>query len=648
MTETAASQTALPAESRALLQRLFQLGWRYRGAALAVIAIHVLQVAITLSGLSLAGLGIDVIRHAADPSSPPPQWPLGIAPPADWSPMRTVIAIAAAVLLVALVTAGVRYAAALSVTFLSQRVLVQLRSDVYEKLQRLNFHFYDRTDSSSIINRAAGDVNAVRMFVDGVLIKVLIVVLSLAVYVAYMASVHLPLTIACLLTSPLLWWGAAAFSKMVQPAYRRGSELVDKLIQTLVESVQGIQVIKGFAREPEQFARFREANQAIRDQKEKIFRRISVYQPLMGLLTQVNMLVLIGYGGYLVIHGQLSLGAGMFVFANLLHEFANQVGHVTNIANTIQTSLIGASRVFEVLDAPLPIASPPDAVPLPRARGELRFEQVSFAYGNGPAVLQDVSLTIQPGECIGIVGETGSGKSTLLSLLPRFYDATSGRVLVDGLDVRSLDLDDLRRNIGLVFQESFLFSNTVAANIAFGQPDAGDDEIAHTARLAAAAEFVEELPLRYETLIGEHGSNLSGGQRQRLAIARALLLDPPILVLDDATTAVDPETEHEIHRAIDSATRGRTTLVVSNRISTLRRCDRIYVLHHGRILQTGTHAELVRSPGYYRRLAEIQFADLSDDAPRESPLNDGPVTPASGLAAAIRPNVNLTAAQRAS
>jgi ATP-binding cassette subfamily B protein len=594
-----------------LVARMLWLGWQFRTNCLAVLVLNLLLVALNLTGLQLAGLGIDVLRRALQPNSPIPQWPLGWTPPSNWSPMTLISVVAGLVLVVAVVQAALKFVTAVVGAALSQQIVIQLRTDVYDKLQRLSFHFFDSHDSSSIINRVAGDVQAVRGFVDGVLLKVLTVALSLGVYLAYMLSVHAMLACACLLTSPLLWVGAVWFSRTVRPLYKRSSDLNDKLILRLSENVQGIQVVKGFAREEDEIARFEEANRQLKDQKYDIFWKLSVYQPTMGFLTQISQLVLIGYGGALVIQGQLPLGAGLFVFANLIHEFANQVGHIINIANSAQTSLTGAERVFAVLDA----------ISLGRSQGRITFENVRFAYkakvsstADKPpeAVLQDISLQIEPGEIIGLVGETGAGKTTLLNLIARFYDADAGRVLIDGIDVRQFNLQELRRNIGLVFQESFLFSNTVAANIAFGQPGADLKQVEEAARLAAAHEFVADLPEGYDSLIGEHGANLSGGQRQRLAIARALLLDPPILLMDDATAAVDAETEHEIQQAIASAQHGRTTLLVSNRISALKRTDRIYVLHEGQIVESGSHAELMQLDGEYAKLARIQFGDAND------------------------------------
>ncbi len=591
-----------------LIRRLFALAWSYRRRCLWVLAQQMLLVGLALAGLSLTGLGIDVMRQQLAPSSVTPRWPFGFAPPADWGPMAVMALIAGMILSVALVHAALRYIASMSAGRLVQDIVVDLRSQVYDKLQRLSFRFFDDNRSGSIINRVAGDVQAVRSFVDGVVIQLLAVLLSLGVYLYYMLQVHVPLTLACLATTPLLWVGAAWFSRRVRPAYQHNSELADEMVLTLSESIQGVQVIKGFAREKQEIARFEAANRAIKDQKHAIFWTISLFQPAMGFLTQLNMVVLLAYGGYLVIRGELRLGEGLFVFANLMQQFANQVGQVTNIANSIQASLTGAQRVFEVLDAPVEIVSSPGAIRLPRARGAVRFENVSFGYRCDEPVLEQVDFAVTAGQCVAVVGATGAGKSSLLNLVPRFYDPTAGRVLIDGADARRLHLDDLRRNIGLVFQESFLFSNTVASNIAFGHPGATREQIERAAKIASAHEFIVSLPQGYDTIIGEYGSNLSGGQRQRLAIARALLLDPAILILDDATAAVDPETEGEILDAMNDAMRGRTTLVAAHRLSTLRRADLVVVLERGRIVQIGAHEQLMRQQGRYYEAARLQIA----------------------------------------
>jgi ATP-binding cassette subfamily B protein len=593
-----------------LIRRLLALSWLYWPGCIKVFVYQLALLAMGVTGLGLTGLGIDYIRYEIQSTAQLPHWPFGFLPPVAWSPLTVLAAIAGVMLVLAILRAVLNYMYSVAVAILVERyIVVELRSRVYEKLQRLSFRFYDANETGSIINRVTGDSRAVANFVNNVLIQSMIMVLSLAVYLSYMLAIHAKLTVACLATVPLLWVIAASFSRVVQPAYLRNRELVDRMILHVAETAQGIQTIKGFAREREQFAIFQASNEAVRNQQQSIFWRVSTFVPSIGLLTQFNIFVLLAYGGHLVIVGELPLGTGLVVFAGLLQQFSGQISNIAQIANTIQQSLAGARRVFEVLDAPVEVLSPQNALRLPRAQGAVRFENVTFAYNSSDdAVLQNISFEARPGECLGILGSTGAGKTTLLSLIPRFYDPSRGRVLVDGTDVRQLDLDDLRRNIGLVFQESFLFSNTVAANIAFGHPHANRGEIERAARIAAAHEFIMELPEGYETLLGESGSNLSGGQRQRLAIARALLLDPSILLLDDPTAAVDPGTEWEIIEAIENAMRGRTTLIIANRVSTLRRADRILVLENGRIVQMGTHDELIGVAGAYRRTAELQFA----------------------------------------
>ncbi len=449
------------------------------------------------------------------------------------------------------------------------------------------------------------------MFVDQVLIQSVIMAISLTFYIIYMASLSPSLTIACLATTPILWLMSAWFSRKVQPEMMHNRTLVERMVQLLAESIQGIAVTKGFGREAENRARFDAANDAVLRQQHGIFWRMSLFRtPAVGFLDAhqhdgaARLRRLVGGARSTALrHGPRWSSLG------LLEQFSGQVNNVATIVNSVQQSLIGARRGFEILDAPIEVKTAPDAVRRARLEGAVRFDNVSFAYDGAEAVVRDINLDVKPGQCVAILGATGAGKSVLMSLIPRFFDPTAGRLLLDGIDARKLHLDDLRRNIGLVFQESFLFSNTVAANIAFGHPKATMAQIEKAARIAAAHDFILKLPKGYETVLGESGNTLSGGQRQRLAIARAVLLEPAILLLDDPTAAIDSETEHEIFEALDRANPGRTTFIVAHRLSTLRRADFIIVLEAGRIVQQGTHAQLMKQPGPYLHVANLQLVD---------------------------------------
>jgi len=616
MSESLSSSENPPLSNGVLIRRLCGLAWRYRTRCLQVLGLQLVLLTFGLSGLGLTGLGIDYIRHILsqrDASAPVvsfPQGPFGLGLPATWAPMRVLLLIAGGIFALALARAVLNYVYTISVNKLVQQQLVlQLRAEIYDKLQRLSFRFFDANTTGSIITRVTGDVQSVRMFVDQVLIQSVIMVVSLTVYLVYMANLHVGLTLACLATTPLLMWNAARFSRRIQPDYAHNRTLMERMVQNLTESVQGIQVTKGFGREREDRERFERSNQAVFDQQRNIFWRVSLFSPSVGFLTRINMMILLGYGGWLVAQGRLSLGTGLVVFAGLLEQFSGQVNQVAALVNSVQQALIGARRVFEILDAPVEVRNAPHPIRRARLEGAVHFENVSFAYAGSTEVVRHIELTVKPGQCVAILGATGAGKSVLMSLVPRFFDVTGGRVLVDGIDVRQLHLDDLRRNIGIVFQESFLFSNTVAANIAFGHPEATQAQIEKAARIAAAHDFILALPKGYETVLGESGMSLSGGQRQRLAIARAVLLEPSILLLDDPTAAIDSQTEHEIFEALDNAIAGRTTFIVAHRLSTLRRADFIIVMENGRIVQTGRHEELMRVPGPYLRVANLQLVD---------------------------------------
>jgi len=589
-----------------LIQRLLALSWRYRAGCLKVLLLQAVILSFGLFGIGFTGVGVDEIRYFVHATPRPPHLPFHLSFPGEWPPLGVVAVVAGAVLTLAILRAFLDYSYRVELNDLVQtRIVVQLRSDVYEKLNRLSFRFFDANASSTLINRVTSDVQLVRMFIENVVIQTVILIISLAAFLCYMLNLHPALTLACLATTPLLFFRSIAFSAKVAPAYIRNKALVDTMIQRLAENIRGIHVIKAFSQEATVMERFRLANQNVVEQKLRIFREISTFTVSASFLSQVNLVILLGYGGYLVITGSFPLGTGMIAFAGILQQFSAQVGNIANIANSMQESLTGARRVFEVLDTPLEIQTRPDPIRLARARGHVRFEHVWFDHGREP-VLRDIDFEVLPGQCVAIVGATGSGKSALMSLIPRFYDPTAGRLLMDGIDLRELELNDLRKNVGLVFQESFLFSTTIAANIAFGHPQATREQIERAARIAAAAEFIERLPKGYDTVLGHSGVGLSGGQRQRLALARAILLDPALLLLDDPTASIDPGTEHEIIAAMDSAMATRTTFIVANRLRMVRRAETIIVLDRGRVSQIGAHEDLMRNPGYYAQAAQLQ------------------------------------------
>ena len=525
--------------------------------------------------------------------------------------MQVVTALALAIVAQAVLRAALTYAYNMITARLTQGEIVpELRAQLYAKLQRLSFSFFDVHGSNSIFNRVTGDVQNTRLFVDGVLLQGVTMLLTLASYAFFMWRIQPSLTVACLCVSVPLWGLTHFYSARLRPGYLLNRELTDNMILLFSESVRGMQTVKGFAAEAHQVRRFEEANASVSSQQRKIFWNLSLFTPGTQMLSQLSLVILFASGGWLYVQGRIPLGSGLVVFAGLLQQFTGQVATISTIANSVQQSLAAARRVFEVLDTPVEVQSRPNAVKPARLTGRMLFENVSFGYHPDQPVLTDVSFEAKPGQVIGIFGMTGTGKSSLLGLIPRFYDPFAGRILADGKDLRELDLDAYRRQIGIVYQESFLFSNTVSANIAFGHPHATMEQIERAARIASAHDFITALPQGYETVLGESGVDLSGGQRQRLALARALLLQPPVLILDDPTASVDARTENEIVSALREAMAGRTTFVVSGRLSLLRRADLILVLADGRLTQSGTHAELVHRPGPYHETALLQIMDL--------------------------------------
>jgi ATP-binding cassette subfamily B protein len=597
------------------LVRLLGLAWSYRGASALFIGAQVLRLLLGLCAIRLSGLAVDVARHALDDSSPAPRWPFAWTPPAGLDASGALIGISVGVLAVAAVRALVGYRTALGVgRLLHLRLVPQLRTRVFNRMARLSFRFFDENASGSIINRLTGDVQLVRSFMDGALFPLVGVVLSLAIAIGYMVRSHPLLTAACFAPAPVVWFISYRFSRWALPAYRAGRVLSDDLVLAMSEGVAGIQVTKMFGNEVPELERFRRRNRAIVERQRAVTERVSRFGPTVAFLSRVNVIILLVAGGSLVASGGMTLG-DLIVFAALLQQSSDQIAATTGIMNTLQQSLAAAARVFEVLDTPLTIASPTTAPQLPPVRGEIRFAGVSFAYDEGRPVLHNINFQVAAGKHVAIFGATGAGKSTLLELIPRFHDVSAGQVLIDEVDVRMFDLAMLRRSIGPVFQENVLFRCSIAENIAFGHPEASREQIERAARGAGVHEFITGLPAGYDTLVEEGAANLSGGQRQRIAIARALLPEPAILLLDDPTSAVDAETEHEVMEALTEAIRGRTALIVAHRLTTLRRADQILVLQDGRIVQRGTHEQLIAEPGVYLQAASLQAPDASVEPP---------------------------------
>lgn len=513
----------------------------------------------------------------------------------------------------------------------ANRVAFDLRNRLYDHIQRLSFSFHDHTQSGQLISRCIEDVRSIQGFSgNGIVELIRVTLLSIAILIILFSS-HFTLALIALLPMIPLVMVTSGFGKRIGKLFLHVDNILGELSSKLQENVTGVQVVRAFAREEHEMSRFAASNRVLFNAQIGVLKEWGKIMPTTTLLVTLETILILWFGGQMVLEGSLTLGelVAFNSYMLLLAMPAQQIGWLVNAGGE---AFAGLQRTFEILEMAPEIQSPPEAKQLSTLRGEVEFEHVSFRYfGEKNPALYDIDLTVQPNQVIALIGLTGSGKTTFINLIPRFYDVSQGVLRVDGQDVRTVDLLSLRRQIGMVLQTSLLFSATLRENLAFGRPDASLEEIIAAAKAAQAYDFIQQLPKGFETVVGERGITLSGGQRQRVAIARALLMNPRILILDDSTSSVDSQTEHLIQQALDKLMEGRTTFVIAQRLSTVRRADLILVMDQGRIVQRGQHDELLAQEGLYRQIYDLQLRDQEEFLATMEDIAEAAPTPAHHL-----------------
>lgn len=494
-----------------------------------------------------------------------------------------------------------------------QKIALSLRQNLHDKLQTLSISWFAKTQTGSILAKLTEDVDIVQQFVCWSFLELITNVISVLGTVAMLFYLSPTLAAKVLLTLPVLFFLVYRFNKVVRPAWEAVREQMDHLTSALQENISGVRVVKAFARENFEMGKFDKQNMIYRDKNISRARLEARYNPMMEFTSAVGIMLFLFFGGLEYQAGRISMG-DLLSFNMYLWEFMWPVRMLGFLINMLGRALAAAPRVFDILDMPVKIKDPEHPIQPEVISGHLRFENVSFHFDDDAAteILSNINLDIKPGERVAIVGGTGSGKTTMMNLIPRFHDVTEGRITLDGVDLRDFSLETLRQNIGMVLQETFLFSTSIGDNIAYGSPNATVEAVKHAAEVSQAAEFIDTLPQGYHTMVGERGIGLSGGQKQRVALARAVLLDPKILILDEATSSVDVETEQKIQSALETVMEGRTTLIIAKRLSTIQNADRVVILDGGHIAEMGSHRELLSLGGLYKRLFEQQMSNRSE------------------------------------
>ena len=557
-----------------------------------VIAQNVLQVPAQFQPLALQKLGLTAEQAQANANNA----------------QSNIIAAALIIIMFAAVRGVFAFLQSYNAERLSQSVAFDIRNDIFSKIQRLSFSYHDKNQTGQLMVRATDDVEKVRLFIgQGLLLAVQSVVLLVGTLIIISIS-NWQLTLAILPILPIAMILFMVFSTVAQPLFMQVQIRLSKLNTLLQENLAGLKVVKAFAREPSEQKKFVKSADELMTQQLKVLRVMTFLMPLIFLIANIGQSIVLYVGGTQIINGTMTLGQYQEFSLYLMFVFM-PIGQLGFIITQMAQASASAGRVFEIMDAKSDVTDKPDAIALPVIRVTVEFKDVSFKYPGGAQVLNHMNFVAQPGQTVALLGATGSGKSSIINLIPRFYDPTSGLITIDGHDLRDVTIDSMRRQIGIVLQETNLFTGTIRDNVAFGRPEATDEEVIAAAKAAAAHDFILEFPQGYDTPVGERGTTLSGGQKQRIAIARALLLDPHILILDDSTSSVDLVTEYKIQKALDRLMKGRTSFVIAQRISTVLNADQILVLDKGTIAASGTHEELMEDSEIYAQIYQSQLVE---------------------------------------
>ena len=513
----------------------------------------------------------------------------------------------AAGILVVMFTRGVfYYGQSYLVSYVGQRVIIDVRSVLFRKFQKMPLSYYDKQQTGTVMSYITNDVSAMQSAIVDNLIELVTESSILIGSLAMMIYLDWKLSLLTLMTIPLVGFAMKIFGRKLKRSSTVIQERAAEITSLLQESISAIRVVKSFVRETYEIKRFEEQNWRNFQAAMKNVKLSSLLTPTVEFLAAIAVTFIVWFGGYEVVNEVITAGE-LVAFLTYAVNLANPVKRLSRVYAAIQKAMAAADRVFEVMDLDEKITDVPGAKPLPPIKGQVEFKDITFSYKEGQPALQHISLKAEPGQMIALVGPSGSGKSTIANLIPRFYDVDSGTISIDGHDIRQVTADSLREQIGLVPQETMLFSTTVMENIRYGRLDATDEEVVEAARAANAEEFIKDLPEGYDTKLGERGLNLSGGQRQRLAIARAILKNPRVLILDEATSALDTESEKIVQDALDKLMVGRTSFVIAHRLSTIFNADQIFVVENGHLREHGTHEELLAAGGLYSNLYNIQF-----------------------------------------